>query len=241
MKRKVKDVSFVVFDLETTGLKPIDNQIIEIAALKIDNEGNELGRFERLVKLYKKPNLDPFIVNLTGIDEELLKVEGENHAIVMEEFLEFIEDSVLVAQNTPFDISFLMEYYLSKSDMPFTRFNLDLINLSKFLFKNEETYKLSSLVDYYKVDYDQTKHHRAMYDVEITKNCFVKSLEMLGKEKELLLGELFGINKTQICSEKQASYLESLMGKKNHFLNNNDLFTKTTASYHIDFYVTRKG
>lgn len=230
--------SFVIFDLETTGLTPKDNQIIEIAAKKIDFLGNELGTFHKFVELYKVEYISEFITNLTTITDEYLINNGEEISYVMESFGDFIHDSILVAQNQKFDMSFLMEYYLEKENIAFSPCVIDTIDLAKKVFPNKNSYKLASLVEYCGVDYDSMAHHQADYDVLITTKVLMfllKSLNFNGDIEKLLIDANF-----KKASDKQMPFLTSLMGKSNHHVEKNHVFSISSASFHIDYYLNKK-
>ena len=229
---KLIDSTYIVFDLETTGLSPKDNQIIEIAAEKISFDGTVLGTFHKFITLTIMEKLPEIIINLTGITDSILIEEGCDIGEVMEEFEEFIEGSILVAQNARFDMSFLIKFYVSNFNKPFPRHNIDTIMLGKLLAPGKDTYKLSALTGYFQVEYDSTQHHRADYDVFITKEVFIKQLTMLTDVHTI--SELNSILGIKPASEKQISYLDSLMGKRNMYLNEMDNFTITNASVHID-------
>ncbi len=228
-------MDFVIFDLETTGLKHKNEQIIEIAALRIDRFGNTISKFHKLIKLYKVYELSEFIVNLTNITLKMLNEEGEDITSVMDEFFEFSKDTILVAQNARFDMSFLMQYFLEEQNKCYTPLYLDVINLAKVIYPQKKSYKLSKLVELFNISYNENAHHRADYDTKITTEIFIKQLEMLeytGDYKKLLITA-----KVIQCSDKQADYLKVLMGKNNHYLENNHYFDKVSASFHIDFYL----
>ncbi|MGL5020760.1 MAG: 3'-5' exonuclease, partial [Mycoplasmatales bacterium] len=116
---KIKNLSefnYVIFDLETTGLDPKKEQIIEIAGQKINAKGETIGLFHKFISLYKVDTVSNFITNLTQIDDELLLKEGEDVKEVMAQFKDFIDDSILVAQNSNFDMGFLVDYYLVQNN-----------------------------------------------------------------------------------------------------------------------------
>jgi DNA polymerase III alpha subunit (gram-positive type) len=88
---------FVVFDLETTGLNAQKNELIEIAAIKINKNATNHSFFESLVILKNK--ITPKVTKLNGITQELVDTEGKDLEPVLQEFLEFIGDLRLVAFN----------------------------------------------------------------------------------------------------------------------------------------------
>ncbi len=228
---------YVIFDLETTGLSSSEDQIIEIAAQKITSSGEEVERFHRFVKLYKKDSLDPFIVNLTSITEGLLEQKGEDVTDVMDDFFEFSDDCVLVAQNAKFDIGFLVNYYLTTKKSVYGPVYLDTINLAKTIYPEQKSYKLAVLTEMFDVEYSQDSHHRADYDVEITTAVFVKQLQMLNST---YIYELINHDGQRKMSEKQNDFLTSLCNQNNIQRPEDIHLNVTSASMHIDYLLKNK-
>ncbi len=228
---------FVIFDLETTGLSSSEDQIIEIAAQKVTSTGEEVERFHRFVKLYKKETLDPFIVNLTSITEGLLEQKGENIDDVMDDFFEFSDDCVLVAQNAKFDLGFLINYYLETKNAVFGPIYLDTINLAKTIYPEQKSYKLAVLTEMFGVEYKQDSHHRADYDVEITTKVFTKQLAMLKSE---FIYELINHDMQRKMTEKQNDFLNSLCNQNNIQRSETAHLNVMTASMHIDYLLNKK-
>jgi DNA polymerase III epsilon subunit family exonuclease len=96
---------FVVADIETTGLEPKKDEIIEISAVKVNRDSNIHTTFSSLIKPEKK--VPKKITELTGITSEMLEREGEKLDSVMTEFVNFVGDLRLVFFNAPFDHTFL--------------------------------------------------------------------------------------------------------------------------------------
>jgi DNA polymerase-3 subunit epsilon len=99
----LRDVTFVVVDLETTGGSPATSAITEIGAVKVRG-GEVLGEFATLVN--PQTEIPPFIAVLTGITDSMVAT-APTIAAVLPAFLEFARGSVLVAHNSPFDVGFL--------------------------------------------------------------------------------------------------------------------------------------
>lgn len=99
--------NYVVFDLETTGLSPITNEIIEIGALKI-KDGKIVDTFEVLIKPSKK--ITKKITDINGITNEMV-ADAESINDVLPKFIDFIEKLTLVAHNAKFDYGFVNENY----------------------------------------------------------------------------------------------------------------------------------
>ncbi len=233
--KSIDELEFIVFDIETTGLKPSESQIIEIAASKI-KAGKVVEKFHKFVKLYTRDSLDPFTVKLTSITDALLEEEGENISDVMAEFNEFIDGAILVAQNAKFDMSFLIDYNLNANGSVFSPYHLDTIKLARKLRPNESSYKLAVLTDMFEVEYDSNAHHRADYDVKITTEVFLKQI----KEASVrTLGELLTFEGFKEMTNKQASFLDSLITKNHYHMSEDTVFTVATASTHIDFFLKK--
>ena len=99
----LRNVTFVVVDLETTGGSAQDNAITEIGAVKVRG-GSVIGEFSSLVK--PEEPIPAFITALTGISEAMVSSAPPIGA-VLPQFLEFASGSVLVAHNARFDTGFL--------------------------------------------------------------------------------------------------------------------------------------
>lgn len=164
---------YCVIDIETTGLSPDWDSIIEIAAEKF-HKGVLVDTFTSLVKPAGfesgKPFLDDFIVELTGITDEMLS-SANSTDLVLSEFAEFINDSVLVGHSVNFDINFLYDNFEHTISRHLSNNFVDTMKLSRRLHKNFKHHRLSDLAEYYNIDYENA--HRALRDVEITSKCYL--------------------------------------------------------------------
>ena len=96
---------FIVLDLETTGLRLAQHEIIEIGAIRVNRDSTNHETFQTLVMLAKP--LSKEIVQLTGITQLMIDRDGVSLEMAMSSFLDFIGDLPLVAFNAKFDLSFL--------------------------------------------------------------------------------------------------------------------------------------
>ncbi len=173
---------YVVIDIETTGLSPVYDSIIEVAAIKyIDN--TEVSRFTSLVRPEDSPfdeiYVDPFITALTGITEEMLAGAPPTSS-VLRKFEEFIGDAILVGHNVGFDINFLYDNFEKFLDHPLTNEWINTARIFRRLYPELEHHRLEDLAEQYHVDY--TEAHRAFGDCVITNSCLDKmKLEILEK------------------------------------------------------------
>ncbi|HAA80630.1 MAG TPA: PolC-type DNA polymerase III, partial [Thermoanaerobacter sp.] len=131
---------FTVFDIETTGLSNINDEIIEIGAVKI-KEGKIIDTFETFVN--PKIPISSFITKLTGIDESMVK-DAPSIEEILPKFLEFASNSVLVAHNANFDVSFIKSK-AKKFNLNVNNAVLDTLELSRHLYKDLKNYKLDTL------------------------------------------------------------------------------------------------
>lgn len=171
-----QDKTFVIVDIETTGFSPnLGAQIIQIGAIKIDEEGNELGRFNQFIKPTIK--IPKKIIDLTGITNEMVK-EANPMGIVLREFLNFFKGSTLVFHNASFDWDrFLIPFYERLGyKMPSNYPCLDTKLLSREYWPNEKKHDLEVVCDRFGIEIKD--HHNAFADVIMTTQIFVKFREV---------------------------------------------------------------
>ncbi len=97
--------TFVVFDLETTGLKPDIDEIIQIGAIRVNRDSKEHDTFQALIRPSK--SIPDKIVKITGITQKMVDDDGGSLAEELPQFLDFIGDLRLVSYNAEFDMAFL--------------------------------------------------------------------------------------------------------------------------------------
>jgi DNA polymerase-3 subunit alpha (Gram-positive type) len=186
--KKISETEFVVFDLETTGLEPAMNEIIEIGAVKIKNM-KIVSKFHRLVKP-RKP-VSNFTSNFTGITNQMLEVEKPIEE-VLPQFLSFIEGAVLVAHNAIFDYRFIREWVRRVYNEHFEQTYIDTVALSKSLL-TLKSYGLAKVVEELKLG--SFEHHRAHEDANITALVFLKLIEMAKSQNVEMLSDLEKLKK----------------------------------------------
>lgn len=158
--------TFVVFDVETTGLVPDKNEITEIGAVKIVN-GEITERFQTLCKPHQSISAE--ITKLTGITNDMVANEHSPEEII-EDFLLFAGDSVMVGYNVNFDYQFI-QLTAKKVDKLFTNEFRDCMGDAKeklFL----PNYRLGTVVAHLGVTLDNA--HRALYDATATAEAFLR-------------------------------------------------------------------
>ena len=170
-----KAQTYVVFDIETTGLSPVTEKITEIGAVKIEN-GEITERFSQLINPQKP--IPPNIVNLTGITDEMV---ADKPAIdtVLPEFLEFCKEAVVVAHNASFDTGFIRKAATDLS-LDFHNKIADTLTLSRELFPDEKKHSLNVVAERMGVSLEN--HHRAVDDAEATAGIFLKFIDLAIKQ-----------------------------------------------------------
>ena len=163
---------FVVFDIETTGLSPVNDMITEIGAVKIVN-GQIVEEFNQLVN--PERDIPENIVKLTGITNEMVK-DMPTIDKVLPKFKEFIKDSILVAHNASFDVGFIREQFRRIGEV-LENPVLDTLELSRNLLPQLKSHRLNIIAKYLNVSLEN--HHRAVDDAKATAEIFIKFLELL--------------------------------------------------------------
>ena len=167
--------TYVVFDVETTGLKATHGDIIEIGAVKLKN-GEVLDRFSTFV--HPSMPIPPNITAITGIDDDMV-LDAPLAGEALAAFYAFVEGCVLVAHNAAFDVGFIREHG-TRHAIAFTMPYVDTLMLSRYLFFGMPNHKLNTLCAHFGILLEN--HHRAVDDAEATAKLFLYMLERI-KEK----------------------------------------------------------
>lgn len=157
-----KEDSFVVIDIETDGLDYIYDNILEVAALKVDC--GEIKTYSSLIKI--KKNLPEQIKKLTGINNDLLNKEGRELEIVLKEFVEFIGTNSIIGYNLDFDLLFINHSLKKLGLEKIVNKNYDLLKMIKKENNFLSSYKLDKVLKEYGIEEEQP--HRALEDAKLT-------------------------------------------------------------------------
>ncbi|MDO4288749.1 MAG: PolC-type DNA polymerase III [Eubacterium sp.] len=169
------DGEFIFFDLETTGLIPGRDKIIEIAAVHIKNK-HIVETFSKIVNPHRQ--LSPFITNLTGITNQMVEA-GEEEADAVKAFWEFCGDRILVAHNARFDMGF-MEIAYEAHGLNNRVTYIDTLAMARTLIPSINRHNLKKLASYFKIDMGH--HHRALDDSVCSAKVFGKLMELAEKQ-----------------------------------------------------------
>ena len=175
--RPLRDITFCVVDLETTGGSPEQGcMITEIGAVKVRG-GEVLGEFQTLVNPHTE--IPAFIAVLTGISNSMV-ADAPTIESALPMFLEFAAGCVLVAHNAPFDVGFL-KHFAKLQERPWPAFEVvDTAKVARRVITRDDApnCKLSSLARVFRSS--TTPNHRALADARATVDVLHGLMERLG-------------------------------------------------------------
>jgi len=174
--RKFLETEFTVFDLETSGLYPERDEILEIAGIKLKGD-QEIGRFETLIQPTR--SIPPEVEKINGLNEIFLLVNGKKSREALDEFLAFAGPSIVVGHNIKefdwlFVLSHIKKYQLTPPKNPL----IDTLHLSRQLLALPR-YTLTDVARHF--GHENRNAHRAMPDVEVNAKVFINLMEKMFK------------------------------------------------------------
>ena len=230
--------SYVCFDLETTGLSPDKDEIIEIGAVKVV-EGKVVDRFMRFVK----PNepIPEMVTSITGITNAMVADAGPTDGIIFD-FVQFCEDYPVLGHNLMFDYRF-MRRYAKKYYMDFEKSGIDTLKIARKVLSELPSRSLESLCAHYEIE--NKAAHRAYHDALATAKIYQTLKHYFGAEDPaLFVPETLIVKekKVQPATAKQKEYLNELV-KYHKISMNHDIetLTRSEASRMIDKIILNHG
>lgn len=222
--------TFIVFDIETTGLSKENDKITEIGAVKVEN-GKIIDRFSTFVN--PKRRLSEEIVKLTNITDDMLK-DAPTIDKVLPEFLKFCGNSVLVAHNASFDVGFIRNNAEALHMPSVDNTVLDTVELSRTLLPELKKHKLDIVAEHLGISLEG--HHRAVNDAEATAEIFIKLIAMLEQKGITNVDKINVLASRTVNYNKLKSYHAIILVKNYTGLRN--LYELVSKS-HIDYYFRR--
>ncbi len=200
---------FIAVDTETTGLDATRNDIIEIGAVRFE-QGQPTETFQTFVHISKP--IPEEITVLTHIKDADL-VNAPSLKMALEDFLEFIGDTVLCFHNANFDIGFLNES-LAKTNLPQLRNGFyDTVELSRIFLPHLSSHSLGKVAEYFDIINPQA--HRAHHDAETTGKVFVALTDFIIEYIELnLVKQIEEIASFAWKENITLRYLKDILGYK---------------------------
>ncbi len=183
----LRDLRYVVFDTETTGLHPEEgDEIISIAAVRLQNgEIDEVGAFSRLV--HPGRPIPPASTRFHGITDDMVRGEPPI-AEVLPEFRDYVGDGILVAHNADFDMAFL-KLKEQHSGVEFANVVLDTLLISVFVDHASRNHSLDAVAERLGVEVEG--RHTALGDSLATARIFWKLLNRMEARGITTLAQVF--------------------------------------------------
>ena len=169
----------MVIDLETTGLNPEEDEIIEFGAMKMIGH-ERTDTFNAIIMCEKSVPVS--ISRLTGIDNQMLRETGEPLNEVLIHFSEFVGDLPIVGHNIDFDRSFLLCSCAKCGCPAIVNRYVDTLSLARRLIKGVENYKLETLVARFGIESNGT--HRSIRDCDLTALLYKKLINMIDADSK---------------------------------------------------------
>lgn len=201
--RSLREVTFCVVDLETTGGSAETDRITEIGAVKVQG-GEVIGEFQTLIN--PRAHIPAFIAVLTGITDQMV-AQAPSIEEALPAFLEFASGCVLVAHNAPFDTGFLRQACL-RQQRPWPRFDVvDTALLARRVVTRDEApnCKLSSLARVFGAS--TVPNHRALADARATVDVLHGLLARLGNLGVTTLEEVQGYTARVSTAQRRKRHL----------------------------------
>ena len=184
---------YTVIDIETTGLSPEYDDIIELSAIKVCN--NQIQeQFSSLVQppvyytLDEQTHFIPeFITDLTGITDDMVS-NAPKIADILPDYLAFIDNgnSIIIGHNVSFDINFIQKNSEHNGFPTFNPSYVDTIRICRKLFPEKHHHRLADVVDYLGIPFSEDQAHRSLYDCEITNSVYQAAQEKILKDFDSL-------------------------------------------------------
>ena len=201
----LKDVTYYVLDLETTGFSAVTEKITEIGIMKL-KDGEVLDEFSCFVNPEK--HIPQRVTEVTKITDEMV-ADAETIDKVFPKMLEFIgndKNAVLVAHNAGFDIGFLKQNArVLGYDFDYTY--LDTLSLAKDLFPEFKRYKLEKIADNLGITVEVA--HRALDDVDTTVKVFKVMLDMLDKRGAKKVEDIDKVSSSEEAKKEEYKKLKT--------------------------------
>lgn len=230
--------SYLALDLETTGLDPKRDKIIEIGACRVKN-----GVIEKELSLFVNPHqaLPERIISLTGITDGMLK-EAPDMEAVIGQVMEFCQDLPILGHHVIFDYSFLKRAAVN-AGFPFERAGIDTLAVCRRFMPAEEKKNLSAACAWFQVPRETA--HRALSDARMAHFLYQKIREQNFLGNEEIFSEkplIYKVKRDQPASKKQKEDLRELA--KYHRINLSvdiEYLTRSEASRMTDKIIFQYG
>lgn len=159
---------YVVIDTETSGFDPVDDDLIELSAIKVEN-GNVTDTFSTLIHPISEMPVSESATAVNHITNDMLK-DAPLAETALVKFLSFIDDFILVGYNINFDLNFINESLFKIGHKPLQNDYIDVYISARKFIEAQNGYKLQNLAAQFNIV--PTDPHRALSDCYTTKAVF---------------------------------------------------------------------
>ena len=169
-------IQFSVVDTETTGLDPATGaRIIELAVVRIDKDGNEIASWSTLIN----PGIDNLgATEIHKITHSMVK-GAPNFSEIAGDFINIVQDSILVAHNARFDVSMLQSEFAHTGVLWPIMNVADTLTGARKLLPGLDSYKLGELAKHFEIRFEGDAHE-ALTDTRVTAKLFSELLALSG-------------------------------------------------------------
>lgn len=167
-----EEENIIVFDVESTGIDVTEDEIIQIAAIKINKKGEVVRSFEKFLRNKRSVKSSE---KVHGFSDEFLSKNGEEKENVLKEFVEFSKGAIIVGHNVQFDINILTSE-LNRANLGTHKFKgfYDTLDIYRRFHPNLINHKLETLSKYFKTE--NIPSHDAMDDILATSELLVRAI-----------------------------------------------------------------
>lgn len=229
-------MSYTAIDLETTGLDPKQDKIIEIGAVKVV-QGQVRETYSTLVKPGRK--LSETVMNLTGITDEMLTEAMETEQAISE-LLAFTGDDIILGHSILFDFSFMKRCAVNHG-LSYEAYAIDTLKIARKYLQNLPSRSLPALCEYYGI---KRQSHRALEDVLATVELYDKLCEQYYNDSEEFAPQklIYQVKRESPATKRQKENLERIIRYHGITVDYEiEKLTRNEASRYMDHIILQYG
>ena len=201
----INSATYIIFDIETTGLNNEFDELIEFGAVKYKD-----GTIVDQIDFFCKPNklLTPKIINLTHITNEMV-ANGCSQKEAIIKIREWVKDDILIAHNgISFDFAFLNKI-CEKNSLPiFSNCLIDTMQISRAINEALDSHRLQKVTRKYKIDYNELEAHRANKDSQYLLYVWQAMIKQLEEKKIKYIDEINNLQTNSLISSQHGYFVD---------------------------------